>query len=420
MKILLINSNPVVSRLTALSARKEEIQIDEVQEINEVSNRKYDIVFVDADSWSKELDSAISKDIQTQKRVLFYAQDDKNNKELFDISILKPFLPSEVSAVIRSVEEYALSTKDTSESLVELEEESIFHELETENSKDEKKKEEKKEEKNEDFLLSLDDDVLVDEKELTTVDKTENENLKKETTLDVKEMDKEEDLFAELKENSNDFNQQLEEAFPSKKDEELFDLDFTDDDLAKESDMNKEKKSDITIEKEELFDFDLDSNNGLDLNLDELGVDTVAVENKPKSSPEIKEIQEIDVKSEEKIIEMPTKEVNKTEEKVEKVEKVETKILDQSEVLNIKDILENDEDSSLELDELMTPAVQMIRTSDETKKKEKKKKIKKVDDSSTLQADAVIDTLAALPVDTLKGLLAGATIKVSIKFPKVK
>ena len=392
MKILLINSNPVVSRLTALSARKEEIQIDEVQEINEVSNSKYDIVFVDADSWTKEVDSAISKDIQTQKRVLFYAQDDKNNKELFDISILKPFLPSEVSAVIRSVEENVLSLKNSKENLVKVEEESIFNVLET-----------PKEEKKEDFSLSLDE-------KLPTID-----NAKKEHKID----DKEEDLFAELKDNN--FDQQLEEAFPLKKEEELFDLDFTDDVLEKDFNLlDKEKKSDVKVEKEELFDFDLDSNNGLDLNLDILSQDKIIVENKPKSSNK----KEIEIKSEE-IIEMPSKkvkksEVKKSEVKVEKIEKVETKILDQSEVLNIKDILENDENSNVELDELMTPAVQMIRTSKEKKRKDKKKKIKKVNNSSSVQADAVIDTLASLPVDTLKGILAGATIKVSIKFPKVK
>jgi hypothetical protein len=401
MKILLINSNPVVSRLTALSARKEEIQIDEVQEINEINNSKYDIVFVDADSWSKELDSAISKDIQAQKRVLFYAQDDKNNKELFDISILKPFLPSEVSAVIRSVEEYAVSAEESKENLLEVEEESIFNVLDT-----------PKEEKKEEFLLSLDDDIELDKKEVTSVDKLEKEN---------KLEDKEEDLFAELKESSSDFDQQLEEAFPLKKEEDLFDLDFSDDVLEKEFDaLDKEKKSDTKkveeIAKEELFDFDLD-NNGLDLNLDVLSDDKISVETTPtketdKKEKEVKETK-IETKSEE-IIEMPSKKVKKSDVMVE------TKILDQSEVLNIKDILENDDDSNVELDELMTPAVQMIRTSDETKKKEKKKKVKKVDESPTLQADAVIDTLTALPVDTLKGLLAGATIKVSIKFPKVK
>jgi len=115
MRILLINNNPVVSRLTALSARKEEIEIDEIQEVTELSSDNYDIVFVDADSLSKDVYDIISEHIKVQKKVLFYAQDDKEEKELFDTTILKPFLPSEVSAVIRSVEENDVLLSEKSE-----------------------------------------------------------------------------------------------------------------------------------------------------------------------------------------------------------------------------------------------------------------------------------------------------------------
>ncbi|SFV58380.1 Highly acidic protein [hydrothermal vent metagenome] len=379
MKILLINSNPVVSRLTALSARKEEIHIDEVQEINEVDNSKYDIVFVDSDSLSKELESDISKKIKTKKRVLFYAQDDKNNKELFDITILKPFLPSEVSAVIRSVEDDYISLEDeTDENIVEVEEESIFNVLEP--SKD------KKEEKEEDFLISLDDDIKLDKKPLKSVDKLEKKSIVE---------DKEEDLFVELKDNSTDFNKQLNEAFPSKKEEDLFDLDFSDDILEKEFDALDKKST--KVEKDELFDFDLD-NNEFDLNMDVLS------DNKVNSTDK-----------KEKNIDMRNKKEKKSEPKLE------TKILDESEVLNIKDILENDNNSTIELDELMTtPPVEMISSSDDSKKKEKKKNAEKLDKTSSLESDTLIETINSLPINNLKELLAGSTIKITIKFPKVK
>jgi len=379
MKILLINSNPVVSRLTALSARKEEIHIDEVQEINEVDNSKYDIVFVDSDSLTKELESDISKKIKTKKRVLFYAQDDKNNKELFDITILKPFLPSEVSAVIRSVEDDYISLEDeTDENIVEVEEESIFNVLEP--SKD------KKEEKEEDFLISLDDDIKLDKKPLKSVDKLEKKSIVE---------DKEEDLFVELKDNSTDFNKQLNEAFPSKKEEDLFDLDFSDDILEKEFDALDKKST--KVEKDELFDFDLD-NNEFDLNMDVLS------DNKVNSTDK-----------KEKNIDMRNKKEKKSEPKLE------TKILDESEVLNIKDILENDNNSTIELDELMTtPPVEMISSSDDSKKKEKKKNAEKLDKSSSLESDTLIETINSLPINNLKELLAGSTIKITIKFPKVK
>lgn len=386
MKILLINSNPVVSRLTALSARKEEIQVEEVQNINEVKNSKYDIVFVDSDSFNKNIENSISN-ITAQKKVLFYSQDDKNSKDSFDMTILKPFLPSEVSAVIRSVEEnHKEEIKED-----EIEEKSIFDSLETLDNKKEKKEEPKVD----DFLISLDDEF--------------SKSIK----------DKEEDLFAQLKDNSNDFDKQLKEAFPSKKDEDLFDLNIKDDALDKEFDLlDKKKIDDIKIDDDELFDFnfDLEDKKDSDLNLNS------TTKEKQEEKPKIKDKIEVTNTKENKI---EKEEIIKKEEVIEVIEKdkqepkkVEIKTPKQEEVLNIKDILENDSDSTFQLEEeLISPAVDIIKPKEE---KKRKKKVKKEDSEPTLTTDSVINTLSELPIDTIKLLLSGATIKISIKFPKVK
>jgi len=403
MKILLINSNPVVSRLTALSARKEEIQIDEVQEVNEVSNNHYDIVFVDADSWNKDVDSAISKNIQTQKRVLFYAQDDKGSKDLFDISILKPFLPSEVSAVIRLVEESSLSTKSS----VEVEEKKVDLLVTP------------KEEEKDDFLRSLNDDLNFEDKLTTLVDE-------KPTESKVKVDNKDEDIFAELKDDSKTFDEQLKEAFPLKKSEleseELFDLDLSSDNKLEESfiALEKDKKSEIKEENRDLFDFDLDSNE-FDLNLDTLDkendkkIDVVAKTVEKKETLEKKEV--IEPKKVEK------KSVNNIEvvikDKKEIKPKIETKILDENELSTIKDILNNEDSVNVELEELM-PTQSATVNLVESSKKAKKRKAKKVKVSSEVGSEVLADTLASLPIETLRGLLAGANIKISIKFPKDK
>ena len=404
MKILLINSNPVVSRLTALSARKEEIQIDEVQEVNEVNNSHYDIVFVDADSWNKDVDSAISKNIQTQKRVLFYAQDDKSSKDLFDISILKPFLPSEVSAVIRLVEESGSSTSN--ETKVE---EKNFEILET--SKSEQK---------DDFLRSLNDDLNFEEKVTTLV---EDKPVELKTKVDKRD----EDIFAELKDDSKTFDEQLEEAFPLKKSEleseALFELDLSDSDKLENSSvaLEKEKKSETKAENSDLFDFDLDSGNELDLNLDivEKAKEKKIVEPKritvdKKETIEPKKVE----KKSEKRVELVSEKPKKIESKEIKP-KIETKILDENELSTIKDILNNEESTTMELDELMTTQPATVNLV-ESSKKEKKRKSKKVKVSSEVGSEVLADTLASLPIETLRGLLAGANIKISIKFPKDK
>ena len=431
MKILLINSNPVVSRLTALSARKEDIQIDEIQEVNELNNKQYDIVFVDADSWNKDVDTAISENIETQKKVLFYAQDDKSGQDLFDMSILKPFLPSEVSAIIRSIEAYNVESLTSTE----VEEETHFDILE--NSKNDKKDEP---------LNSLEMMPLLDEEKVETVkDEFSNDKFDLDDTLfddlDLSPLDDKVEEKTEEKSSLSDksFEEQLEEAFPLdrnafdeltidepkskdddlslKNEEDFFELEMENtitekEDLAKE-DLSKENllkedssKEDVVNEdattnkeiktEEDVLDFDLDNKDEFDLDLEE-GV-----------------LEEIISPREEKSEEMASK-----KEKSSKDKDTETKILDKSEVANIKDILENDAFESDELETLMTPSVSAVDFVNE--KKEKKKKSKNKDNSTaSIQSDALIETLSSVPVETLKVLLSGATVKVSIKFPKAK
>ena len=56
MKILLINANPVVSRLLALCTREGHLLLDEVTDVNEVKNVVYDLIFVDDGSYVEDID----------------------------------------------------------------------------------------------------------------------------------------------------------------------------------------------------------------------------------------------------------------------------------------------------------------------------------------------------------------------------
>jgi len=398
MKILLINSNPVVSRLTALSARKEEIEIDEIQEVTELSRSKYDIVFVDADSWTKDVDSVISENIETQKRVLFYGQDDKEEKNLFDMSILKPFLPSEVSAVIRSVEEYELD-----DSVIDVKEDVHFNILD---------------EKKEETELSL-VDIKLDDKEKNLA---KDEFKKLDLFDDLEKDDKIELAKVDKKIEEKSFDEQLADAFPMKMEElsdislndseiksenfakeELFELDLSNDSKLEETLLSlDDKENKIKLEEDALLNFDAKKSDSFDLDFsDSTKSDVLKTDSIETLTNEI-EITDTNKKLSE---DMGTK----------KIKKSETKILDEAEVANIKDILENDTTKDeIALDDLMTPSVPAVSL---LEKKEKKKKSKK-EDNSSLPSDALVETLASLPMETLKGLLAGATVKVSIKFPK--
>jgi len=397
MKILLINNNPVVSRLTALSARKEDIEIDEVQEVTELTSYSYDIVFVDADSWNKDVKSTIFEHVETKKRVLFYAQDDNEDLDLFDKGILKPFLPSEVSAVIRSVEE--INTLDNITNEIEEEKSMNLVEDAKDNSKE--------------LLvagaasvtgmaaanLDLDESKIDLMDELTKVDEE-----KVEETL-LSSADLEDDLFKDSSEklniNVNDF------ASKSSK-EELFDLDLDDSKVSLDDDLFA---SDVkTTEKaldDEMLELDLEKE-------EELTLEEVAM---PKEEELLAELKA----SKEKI-----------------VPELETKVLDVEEIETIKEILEDDTSSdTMELDDLLAPsmagvagvAAVSLSSSDleakdikdedaDTKKKKKSKKEKKVlvEDSESL--DTLVHTLSNLKVESLRELLAGATVSIKIEFPK--
>lgn len=102
MHILLINTNPVISRLLALCTRDESIILEEVSSVSSLRRKQYDIVFVDEESYKDEI-LDMDRYISTAKKILF----SNENVQLspFEMTIQKPFLPSEIIALLDSVEE---------------------------------------------------------------------------------------------------------------------------------------------------------------------------------------------------------------------------------------------------------------------------------------------------------------------------
>jgi hypothetical protein len=426
MKILLINNNPVVSRLTALSARKEDIEIDEVQEVTELTAYNYDIVFVDADSWNEDVKSTIFTHIETQKRVLFYAQDDNQDLELFDKGILKPFLPSEVSAVIRSVEE--IETLDN-----------ISNEIEEEKRVDltDNAKETLLDKDTVELESSEHKTDLIDE--LTKIDDQKNEDIVLSSTELEDELFK--DASDEIKINASDFASKNIES-------DLFELDIKDEKISLDDDLllTEEKVSD-TKSDEALVDFDLENDNKLMLDDVDLFDDKDLNEELSDHSTEVVKEKELEIPSDEVSTEVldefkeeikeESKEEIEEEIEEEKLE-IETKILDPEEIEAIKGILEDDTSETMELEDLIAPSIaatglsavalsskELIASDElvddeiiEKKKKKKSKKERKMMASDTESSDTLVDTLSNLKVESLRELLAGATVSIKIEFPK--
>ena len=383
MKILLINNNPVVSRLTALSARKEDIKIDEIQEVTELSSDTYDIVFVDADSWTKDVRDVISENIKTQKSVLFYADGDEDEKASFDLSILKPFLPSEVSAVIRSIEEENEKTDLP-----------LAADLNHFNVLDDAKEE------NKNALFDLDE---LDEKKTVEVDETVkdiNFDDKLEEAFPLKNNSLDDELFSDKVKVDLDTNEVSKEKELDKKEalsNDLFDLDLSDELPSLEDELFTDLKKEV--ESEEL----------------DLSVDVLEVANK---------VEELSIPTFDEELLMKSDEIKMDDVKIDEVKitevKKETKILDESEIANIKGILTEDISDDLTLEDLMPPMSAV--TALEVKKIEEKGEVNtdSVDTKLTIDSNEVAQSLATMPIESLRDLLAGATVKIKIKFPKSK
>ena len=102
MNILLINSNPVVSRLLALCTREEHMMLEEVESINSISHENYELVFVDEGSYVGEVLN-LSDILPIGKKILLSNAEVKVNN--FDTTIQKPFLPSQIIEILENVDE---------------------------------------------------------------------------------------------------------------------------------------------------------------------------------------------------------------------------------------------------------------------------------------------------------------------------
>jgi len=108
MHILLINKNPVVSRLLSLCTHNESLKLEEIKEIESCKRNSYDVVFVDEAAYEGKIQK-LNESLKVEKKVLFTHTDTSTND--FDVVIQKPFLPSEILEVLESV----MDKEDTSE-----------------------------------------------------------------------------------------------------------------------------------------------------------------------------------------------------------------------------------------------------------------------------------------------------------------
>ncbi|OYZ66793.1 MAG: hypothetical protein B7Y17_01030 [Sulfuricurvum sp. 24-42-5] len=95
MKILLLNDNPVVRKLVALSAQKTKDELSVIWSVDEVEGDSYDLLIVDDAHYSDESMASLKEKIQ-YKTSLLMATRGNATPAGFDKIINKPFLPTDL------------------------------------------------------------------------------------------------------------------------------------------------------------------------------------------------------------------------------------------------------------------------------------------------------------------------------------
>ncbi|MCB4778285.1 MAG: hypothetical protein LGB53_01475 [Sulfurovum sp.] len=133
MNILLINTNPVVSRLISLCTHNDKsIVFEEIMDVTEASENTYDIIFVDHASYDDQV--VFLDQIANIGKLVFLSSYDTDEEvaKKFDIVVKKPFLPSQIQAIVDQVK---TETPLTEEELALLEVEDL-NEIISENTPD--------------------------------------------------------------------------------------------------------------------------------------------------------------------------------------------------------------------------------------------------------------------------------------------
>lgn len=250
MKILLLNKNPIISKLVKLTALKLG---DEFEELGEFNEQKADIIIIDSD---EKLDLNALKNFC--KKIIFLNKKGEKAPEDDEIlSIYKPFLPTELVKLI----EQAAATQG------QILEEKNIEPKESEISKDEPKEPENKDSAQN--AENKDESLDSGELDLSALD-LENENKeedeKTDDALNVKAVaqEKEENLEPKkdekeslnLKEQDENFNEHdLDEVFKMSEDEKAVHMPETEEDEEMQNqkvnevlDMDKVLKNDASNE----------------------------------------------------------------------------------------------------------------------------------------------------------------------------
>jgi len=101
VKILLLNDNPVVTKLVTLSAQKTDDDVVLAHNLDEVEDGTYDLLIIDDALYNEENYAALQEKVHFKKSLFICARERESEGD-FTLTIKKPFLPTDLVELLAS------------------------------------------------------------------------------------------------------------------------------------------------------------------------------------------------------------------------------------------------------------------------------------------------------------------------------
>ena len=348
MKILLINENPVITKLVTLSSQKTSDELDIVDNIENINQDNYGLVVIDDTLCTEDIISELKSKIRFKKSLIITSDSNYDNKDFTKV-LKKPFLPTDL------VELFSEFGKDN---LVEDDIDDI-----------------------ESFEDTMEDNLEIDglEDSVENIDSLIEDNLDDELSLEEEFNLDDMDDFGDLNEPEESSESVLDEDDVQEV-QELLNDEFNLEDA--ENETIEDLSSDTNLEDELEFDDELEDEDelGLDDELESEVEDELELGDELESEVEeelplekqienaVGELTEEDLETEvdeETLIDMVTKDINSLDsltsrdlklaigEDVEPEEKIEQETVEEESIDDIENSEDDEKHQEIEKDEIV-------------------------------------------------------------------
>lgn len=377
VKILLLNENPVVTKLVTLSAQKTSDELDIITNIEDLKSQNYDLFAIDDTLYKQEIFDEIKKKTNFSKSLYICSRDAEEVKG-FTNTIRKPFLPTDLVELFANLDstqnqakevdaqdeldltesfDIELDSKNDGELLdvdiedIDMDELSDATELVNLDELDDIGQKNQIEKLDDFDDLDLEDDDIelsdLEDDDSEDIDLSELSEDKTQGILDKDEVEEVQNLLEETEEDDDleDFDEELDTDEFNLDDLELDDLEL---DSAEESEEESKKDDEFNLDDLENFDFEDDKE---ELS-DEPDIKEPEEEKIEDLEP-LSELEELDALDE---VDEELEEIGEDFEELEEVEqnKIEQELDDleediaEDDELNIDDISDDELESTIE------------------------------------------------------------------------